>query len=171
MSNQGYCANEIMFCFEICSCRERLSHFVLASVTGRRRLGFICNAQNSCTACSQPRFPAPKELDAKVMGNFSLYPPSLPQAKPLQTSLTSRLHTELPQAFLGASPELFGSITFPLGSGLGKQLMAPNIAFRICKNAYSMYPVTLIYHTVGIACSKSCLCCSTSLPNGRLMVF
>lgn len=101
MSNQGYCANEIMFCFEICSCRERLSHFVLASVTGRRRLGFICNAQNSCTACSQPRFPAPKELDAKVMGNFSLYPPSLPQAKPLQTSLTSRSHTELPQAFLG----------------------------------------------------------------------
>lgn len=74
MSNQGYCANEIMFCFEICSCRERLSHFVLASVMGRRRLGFICNAQNSCTACSQPRFPAPKELDAKVMGNFSLYP-------------------------------------------------------------------------------------------------
>lgn len=53
MSNLGYCANEIMFCFAIYSCRERLSHFVLSYVMGRGRLGFIFNDQNSCTAARE----------------------------------------------------------------------------------------------------------------------
>lgn len=115
MSNPGYCTNEIMFCFEI-YCRESLSHFVLACVTGRGRLRF--NDQNSCTAAREylGSLGTPPQLFRRVIENFSFsssgchQPLFSHQASP-RPPLPSGSASHTPPGFL-ASPLMLGEIAF-----------------------------------------------------------
>lgn len=72
MSNLGRCVNKTMFCFEIYSCRERLSQFVLAYVMGRGRLRFIFNDQHNCTAAREclDSLGPPTTVMQEVQGTF-----------------------------------------------------------------------------------------------------